>query len=58
MQPTDGWFAKRNYETWEQCEDEVHIVFKEKRDLENIDKERAYLSKAKNNSNKPKKYCL
>ena len=26
MQPTDGWFAKRNYETWEQCEDEF-ILF-------------------------------
>ena len=46
--------TKREGETWEKCEDEIQNVFMEKLGLENIDIERAYRSKGKTSSNKPR----
>ena len=39
-------------ETWEQCEEELQNIFKEKLGLENIDIVRAHHSKGKTSSNK------
>ena len=39
---------------WEQCEDKIQNIFKEKLGLENIDIERADHSKGKTSSNKPR----
>ena len=41
-------------ETWEQGEEEIQNIFKEKLGLEKIDIERAHHSKGKTSSNKPK----
>ena len=49
----DGVTEKKG-ETWEQCEEEIQNVFKEKLGLENINIERAHHSKGKTNSNKPR----
>ena len=46
--------TKREGEIWEQCEDEIQNVFKEKLGLENIDLEKAHRSKGKTSSNKPR----
>ena len=49
----DGVTEKKG-ETWEQCEEEIQNVFKEKLGLENINIERAHRSKGKTSSNKPR----
>ena len=49
----DGVTEKKG-ETWEQCEEEIQNIFKEKLGLENINIERAQRSKGKTNSNKPR----
>ena len=49
----DGVTEKKG-ETWEQCEEEIQNIFKEKLDLENINIERAHRSKGKTSSNKPR----
>ena len=49
----DGVTEKKG-ETWEQCEEEIQNIFKEKLGLENINIERAHRSKGKTSSNKPR----
>ena len=46
--------TERKGETWEECEEEIQNIFKEKLGLENIDIERAHRSKEKTSFNKPK----
>ena len=47
----DGVTEKEG-ETWEQCEEEIQNIFKEKLGLENINIERAHRSKGKTSNNK------
>ena len=47
--PIDG-VTEREGKTWDQCEDEIQNIFREKLGLENIDIERA---QGKTSSNKP-----
>ena len=49
----DGVTEKKG-ETWEQCEEEIQNIFKEKLGLENINIDRAHCSKGKTSSNKPR----
>ena len=44
----------RKCKTWEQCEEEIQNIFKEKIGLENIEIERAHRSKGKTSNNKPR----
>ena len=46
--------TERQAETWEQCEEEIQNIFKEKLGLENIDIETAHRSKGKTSSNIPR----
>ena len=46
--------TERKSETWEQCEEEIQNIFKEKPGVKNIDIDRAHQSKRKTSSNKPK----
>ena len=46
--------AERKGETWEQCENKIQIVFKEKLALENIAKEGVHCLRAKNSRSKPR----
>ena len=49
----DGVTEKKG-ETWEQCEEEIQNIFKEKLGIKNINIERAHRSKGKTSSNKPR----
>ena len=49
----DGVTEKKG-ETWEQCEEEIENIFKEKLHLENTNIERAHRSKGKASSNEPR----
>ena len=44
----------RKGKTWEQCEEEIRNIFKEKLGLESIEIERAHRSKGKTSNNKPR----